>query len=119
MTRLSEEKGQQAIAVVLRYGALLSALVMTLGLSLILLHGLGTPIPTQRPIRLGMLFLKLIHFDPVALVEFGILLLLLTPIFRVVVAAVTFAIEGDHKYVFISMCVLAVVLLSISFAIEG
>jgi uncharacterized membrane protein len=48
--------------------------------------------------------------DAVAIVQFGVLLLIATPIARVVFAAVGFAVERDHLYVAISLGVLAVLI---------
>jgi len=118
MVRVSEEKAERTIAWVLRYGSLTSTLIMALGLGLMLLRGPATSLAAYHRIRLSMLFSNLIHFDPAALTEFGILLLLFTPIFRILVAVVTFALEREHKYVLISLGVLLVVLLSVGLAIE-
>ncbi len=82
-----------------------------------LLHGSGASLVSYHRIPLGMLFPRLIRSDPAALTECGILLLLLTPIFRIIVAAVTFALERDYKYVVVSLGVLAVILVSIGFAV--
>ena len=108
MTRLSEERGQEAIAAVLRYGSLAATVVMALGLALMLFRGTAGSLPAYHRIRL----------DDAAVTECGILLLLLTPIFRIIVAAVAFALERDFKYVAISLGVLAVVLVSIGFAVR-
>lgn len=48
-----------------------------------------------------------------AIVQFGILLLLLTPIVRVALSIVGFAREGDRTYVFITSVVLATLMLSV------
>lgn len=117
MTGLSPQRGERAIALVLRYGALISTVIMALGLTLMLLRGPAGSLTFHR-IRPGMLFQKLAQFDPAALTEFGILLLLFTPILRIVVAVISFALERETKYVLISLGVLAVVLVSIGFAIE-
>jgi uncharacterized membrane protein len=119
MVRISEEKGERAIALVLRYGSLISTLIMALGLGLMLLRGPAKSLATYHRIRLSALFPMLVRFDPAALTEAGILLLLLTPLFRILVATISFALERDLKYVLIALGVLAIVLLSISFAIEG
>ncbi len=119
MNRLSEEKGQQAIAMVLRYGSRISTLMMALGLGLMLLRGLGRGIPNTHRLSLWIAFAKLIHLDPGGLIEVGLLLLLLTPIFRILVAAVSFALQRDTRYVLISLGVLAVVLASFVLAIQA
>ncbi len=119
MIKLSEEKAEHAIALILRYGSLISTLIMTLGLSLLLVHGPPRSLSAEKGIRISVLFQGLIRLEPVAIMELGILLLLLTPVFRIVVAVASFALEREYKYVLISLGVLAVVLLSIGFAVEG
>lgn len=119
MAGYSEEKGQHAIASVLRYGSGISTLIMALGLAVIILRGPGLSIPSIHRLHLRTVFSNLGRFDPVALIEFGLLLLLLTPILRIVVAAASFALEHDTRYVLISLGVLAVVLLSFAFALAG
>src|SRR5574337_76549 len=119
MPHVSEEREERAISIVLRYGSLISTVVMALGLGLMLWKGPAQSLPTFHRINPRLLLPKLVHFDPAAITEFGVLLLLFTPIFRIVVAALSFALERDFKYVVISLGVLVVVLLSISFAVEG
>jgi uncharacterized membrane protein len=119
MVRLPPGKSEHLIAQVLRYGSSASTVIMALGLGLLLLRGNGASLATYQRLRLSMLLPSLIRFDPAALMEFGILLLLLTPLFRIVVALVSFALERDLKYVLVSSGVLGVVLLSICLAIEG
>lgn len=115
----SDLKGERAIAFVLRYGALISALVMATGIVLAVFGGTPVQPAADHFIRPKALFSGLFHLEPIAVTEFGVLLLLFTPIVRIVVAVVGFAMERDLKYVLISLGVLAVVLLSISFAIEA
>lgn len=119
MTKLPQERADRAIALVLRYGSLLATVIMALGLTLLFVRGKVTPLPQFHRIAVRILFSRLVQFDPAAVTELGILLLMLTPIFRVIVAVLTFALEREYKYVLISLGVLVVVLLSISFAIEG
>ncbi len=118
MVQLSEEKAQGAIAAVLRYGSLISTLVMALGLVLVLLHRPPLLPPLGSPGPAGLLLSRAFHFDAPAVSEIGVLLLLLTPILRIVVAAVSFALERDHKYMFIALGVLGVVIVSIVYAME-
>ncbi len=115
----SERQGERAISLVLRYGSLVATVVMALGLGLMLAGGPDHTLFTYHRVALPLLIPRLMRFDPAALTEFGIILLLLTPIFRILVAMATFALERDIKYVFVALGVLAVILLSISFAIEG
>jgi uncharacterized membrane protein len=116
VTRLSEDKAQAAIAVVLRYGSLVSTLVMALGLLMILIRGLAAYPPLESPAPVRVVVARALRFDGLGISELGLILLLLTPILRIVVAVTTFALERDHKYTFIALGVLVVVVLSIRYA---
>ncbi len=94
-------------------------MVMALGLGLMLAGGPANSLLTYHRVALPLLIPRLVQLDAAALTEFGIILLLLTPIFRILVAMATFALERDLKFVLIALGVLAVVLLSISFTIVG
>jgi len=112
----TEEKAQNAIAVVLRYGSMLSTLIMALGVALALFRGgAGSPTGGFAP---GTLLGKVFQFDPLGIAELGILLLLLTPVLRVLAAIVAFGIERDYRYVLISSGVFLVVLASITTALR-
>jgi uncharacterized membrane protein len=119
MTTSADQKSDQAIAVVLRYGAIVSTVIMAVGIALALIRGNLGWSSTYPAIHPRELLPHLLRLEPLAVIEFGILLLLFTPIARIVVAVIGFAVERDLKYVLISLGVLAVVLLSISFAIEA
>jgi uncharacterized membrane protein len=67
----------------------------------------GEPASLRHPAKL---FRLLMTGDASAVVQLGVLLLIATPIARVVFAAVGFAIERDRLYVAISLFVLAVLI---------
>ncbi len=119
MTRVAQEKSERAIVIVLRYGSLISTLVMALGLGLALAVGRTHGLAHYERVDLSLLLASLVRFDPSAVTALGLLLLLLTPIFRIVVAAVSFALERDLKYFLISLGVLSVVLMSIRLALAS
>ena len=50
--------------------------------------------------------------DPATIIQFGVMLLIATPVARVAFALVAFAIERDRLYVAVSLIVLAVLLFS-------
>ena len=117
MSKFTADKGQHYIALTLRYGSLISTLVMALGLGVLLAHAASlffSPGATA-----GEVWVKTVRGAALAMMRGGILLLLLTPIFRIIVASVSFALERDRKYVLISLGVLLVVLLSIGFSFKG
>ena len=86
----SEHKGERAISLVLRYGALIATLFMAAGVTLALFRKPPAPSAAYHSIRPGVLFHNLVRLDPLAVVEFGVLLMLFTPIARIVVAVVCF-----------------------------
>ena len=67
----------------------------------------GEPASLRHPVEL---FRLLMTGDAGAIVQLGVLLLIATPIARVVFAAVGFAVERDRLYVVISLVVLAVLI---------
>jgi uncharacterized membrane protein len=115
MAQFSDEKAQDAIAAVLRYGSVFSAAVMAVGLAAALWR--RQVMPRSGTLSIENLLNNALHLDPAAITELGILLLLLTPVFRVVVAVVSFGLERDRKYLLISLGVFLVVLGSIIFAV--
>jgi uncharacterized membrane protein len=118
LTPESHLRSERAITLVLRYGSLVSTLIMAVGSVLAAYRGIGL-VATSHSIHPEVLLSNVLHFDPLAITELGILLLLFTPIARIVVALLGFAMERDWKYTLISLGVLAIVLLSISFAVEA
>ena len=116
LSRQVEGEGQNAIAAVLRYGSVISASVMAAGVSLAFARGTAMAGTASFPTR--ELLIKAFELDPLGITQLGMLLLLLTPVFRVVVAIAAFGIERDFKYVLISSGVLLIVLGSIAFAMR-
>ena len=101
----------------LQAGVLLAAAVVLLGGVMVLFaHGgertnyrvfVAKPLELRHP---AALLRRIAHGDAAAIIELGILLLVATPICRVIFAVVGFAIERDRLYVAISLTVLAVLL---------
>jgi uncharacterized membrane protein len=48
-----------------------------------------------------------------SIIQFGLLLLIATPVARVLISAVAFALQRDRTYVLITLAVLGVLLLSL------
>ena len=117
MVKFDAEEGQHYIALTLRYGSLISTLVMALGLSVLLVR--AAVLFFSPGAVAGEFWVNSVRAAALAMMRGGILLLLLTPIFRIIVASVSFALERDRKYVLISLGVLLVVLLSIGFSFRA
>jgi uncharacterized membrane protein len=111
---------------VLRYGVLISAIIMATGVLMILL-GLNTPqlpasltqLVTQnygRPTLDGRVLIEgVIALKPLFILQLGLLTLLATPIIRVGASILLFVAEKDKIYVAVTVFVLAVLLFSIFF----
>jgi uncharacterized membrane protein len=104
------------VSYLLRIGVALSLTITFVGLMLLLLTD-----PAHLAVRLTggfvarspwTVFAGLRHFQPKAIIDFGLILLILTPVFRVAVTAIAFILEPDYVYVAITLFVLAVLLTS-------
>ncbi|WP_343531413.1 DUF1634 domain-containing protein [Pedobacter sp.] len=60
------------------------------------------------------IFEEVVTFKGVAIVQFGLLMLIFTPIARVIMAVVSFFIEKDYLYVLIGLIVLSIIMISLS-----
>ncbi len=103
------------ISHVLRGGVLLSAAVILIGVVLFYIRWLGSGERlhvTSFPHSLGAVGSGLAHGDPLAVIALGLLLLLATPVLRVAVSVITFALERDWLYTGITLLVLAILVLS-------
>lgn len=118
---------EHAVSILLRSGVLVSAFVVLLGgVYYLAQHGgeaanyhhfAGQP-RVDRII--SEIFKGVIALRARSVIQFGILLLIATPIARVVVSLVAFVLEHDRTYVIITALVLAILLFSlITGAVDG
>jgi uncharacterized membrane protein len=110
------------ISVVLRGGVLLSAAIIALGTALffwLALTGHGSAGEGAFPHTLGDTLAGVRAGRPAAIIVLGLLVLLATPLLRVIVSAATFARERDWRYVAITLAVLAILLLSFALGKGG
>ncbi len=104
----------------LQAGVLLASAVVLVGGVLYLRANASTP-ANYRVFTIEAAGLRypsrLIHLlaagDPAGIIQLGILLLIATPVARVVFAIVGFAIERDRLYMLVSITVLAVLMFSL------
>ena len=117
---MDDRRLETIIGQLLRIGVLLAAGVVTVGALLYLaqnyaaaanFHTFATEAANLRSIQ-GIVR-SAAHFDSRALIQFGLLLLIATPVARVVFAVIGFALERDRLYVVISSIVLAVLIFSL------
>lgn len=104
----------------LRIGVLLSAFVVLAGAAIYLaryafepanysvFRGEAAALRSAPAIILGAL-----HLNGKGVIQFGLLLLIATPVARVIFSAIGFVIERDYLYVALTLIVLAVLLYSL------
>lgn len=111
------------IAGVLRYGVVLSAAVMVVGLILLFtLPSAGRPANLQSMFDSGfgrptlspsILLAGVMAANPVSVLELGALILFATPLARVTASVLLFWREGDRLYMAITLLVLAMLLVAV------
>lgn len=117
---ISDRQVEIWISVLLRTGVLLAALIVFSGGILYLLHHghespnyrafHGAAIELRQP---NAIFRDAFSGKSSSLIQLGLLLLILTPVARVVFSVVAFAIERDRMYVIMTLIVLGVLLYSL------
>lgn len=102
-----------AISTVLRLGIYTAAAFILVGLGLTGLTGDSGYNPGNFPTSLSSVFNGLIQLKPGAIISFGLLLLITTPITRVALSVILFLLEKDYLYVALTLIVLAILLFSL------
>lgn len=118
----SERDVEQYIGKLLRYGVTLSCVITLFGGAIYLYKHKGV-MPDYSPVAAGIpfgvdsylrefntIFTAMLAFDGAAIIQFGVLVLIATPIIRVAFSALSFLIEKDYLYVVITLIVLAIIL---------
>jgi len=111
---------EQMVGKILRVGVIVSALIMLVGAALYLATSAGAR-PDYHTFRGEPLSLRRVSaivadaaaFHPKGVMQLGIVLLLATPLMRVVLSAISFAIQKDVLYVVVTSMVFAVLLFSL------
>lgn len=120
MAKWTDQQMEIAIGYMLRTGVMLAAAVVLAGGIMYLaqlhgarpdyshFHGVATAFRTPQDILGGF------HWnDSKSIIQLGLLILVATPVFRVVMAAVGFLFEKDWMYVAVSLLVLVILLYSL------
>jgi uncharacterized membrane protein len=117
---VNDRRLELAMGNLLRAGVLLAAAVVTVGGALYLAQHTHSsadyhhfsPAAAATTTVSGILR-SARAFESTGLIEFGLLLLIATPVARVILAALGFALERDWLYVVVSLFVLAVLMASL------
>lgn len=106
-------KAELFTSTLLRGGVLLSASVIVIGVLMFYVRRslFGTD-AHPFPHTLGAVFTGLAQGDAQSVIVLGLLVLLMTPVMRVAISIIAFALEYDWRYVVITSIVLFVLLLS-------
>lgn len=100
------------ISKALNIGVTISAIVILIGLLIFIITGKsGYPI-NYYPTSPGEILKGLISLKPYSVILTGLLLLMLTPIFRVVVSIIAFLHEKDYLYAGITTLVFIILIIS-------
>ena len=112
------------VSVVLRTGVIVSAAVIVVGIIMLVFHGLagltgGIATAMNFPPTFGAVLSGVAKLDPVSVITLGLLLMIITPVTRVAVSIIAFAMERDWRYVAITTVVLIVLLVSFALGKAG
>lgn len=118
---MTDERLEQMVGTLLRVGVLSSAfIVFAGGVWWLVERGRSAPAYHQfhaEPTELRSVFAViggLSHLQPETLIQFGLLVLIATPLARVALAWLAFVLERDRTYVVLTLIVLAVLLYSLA-----
>jgi len=93
-------------------GVSASAIIIIIGFLLYTATGQSGYAPGVFPVAIGAVLGGLVQLRPFAIIDFGLFLLILTPVFRVAIGIVGFALEGDANMVVATSYVLFMLILS-------
>jgi uncharacterized membrane protein len=118
--RMSDQEVDEVIGALLRYGVIIAAVTVAIG-GVWYLIKYGTRMPDYRVFRAEPNSLRSLHgivrgisgFHSVSVIQFGVVMLIATPVARVAFSVLAFLLQGDRKYVAITVVVLSVLLFSL------
>lgn len=120
---MDDRRLETIIGNLLRAGVLLAAAVVSIGGLLYLVQHRSDPVSyrifhasSSDTRTLAGIARSAAHLHSEAVIQFGLLLLIATPVARVALAAAGFALERDHLYTAVSLIVLAILAFSLMHA---
>jgi uncharacterized membrane protein len=106
------KKMELIISRALNIGVTTSAIVVFLGLLMLIITGKSGYSPGYYPTTPLLIIKGFLALKPYAVILTGLLLLILTPVFRVAVSIITFLYEKDYTYTFITTLVFIILIIS-------
>ncbi|MCJ0742255.1 DUF1634 domain-containing protein [Pedobacter montanisoli] len=121
MNRVTDKDIQTVIGNLLRIGVVLSMATVLIGAVIYLFGNAGKTVEyhtfDDAKVHLKSIksiFTNLPALEGITIIQLGLLMLIFTPIARIVMAAVSFFIEKDYLYVLICIIVLLIIAMSLS-----
>lgn len=108
-------KAELFVSYALRAGVFLSATVILIGLIKFFLTGESGYPENTYPTRIPDIFIGALALKSFGIIMFGLLLLILTPVFRVGISILVFSLEKDWLYTGISAIVFLILCSSFFF----
>lgn len=121
--KFGEKDFQKIVGNLLRYGVWISLSVAFIGGIVYLLHH-GNDIENYSVFKendrnifevIAAVYNGVVQGQGESIIFFGIVLLFLTPVFRVLLSLFSFLLEKDYLYVIITTIVIGIIIMSISF----
>ena len=105
---MASERMNRTMYLVLITGMVLSFTIMIIGLAMYAMTPTeGTTLPLDKILDgIG-------QGNPIAIIDLGIVILIATPLVRIIAASITFGMEKDYRFVGISLFVLAMIVLAV------
>lgn len=121
MKDIKEKDIQVLLGTLLRAGVIISMSIVLVGGVIFLIHNNGaitdykvfTP-ELSKFSSIAKIFAGVLTLQGDAIVQFGVLMLIFTPIARIVFAIFSFSLEKDYLYVLIGFIILAIIAISLS-----
>lgn len=110
---MSSSKLEMSIIKVLRVGVIISSIIIIIGL--IMLFTTGNDSFDTNNISFSIVLFNALEFKPAYIIMVGLLVLILTPILRIVASLFIFKLQKDKTYVYVTLIILTI--LTISFII--
>jgi len=120
MARLTSERLEMIIGRILQVGVITAAVIVAVG-GIVYLAGTAATIPdyhtfhreTAYAMSLPSIIASALAFNSYDIILLGLLLLIATPIVRVIFSVIAFILQRDATYVVITLIVLSVLLYSL------
>jgi len=124
--KINDQDIEVIMGSLLRGGVLISAMIVLIGGVLYLFQN-GYSEPHYHTFKgepsdlksIKQIFNGVIKLRSLAIIQMGLLILIATPIARIIFSAIAFLLEGDYLYVFIALTVLGIICFSLLSGLSG